>query len=72
MTVSGIGLTGVLIDSNVLIDILSDDPTWGAWSREALRRASNEAVLVINPVVYTRDPRRYRTSFPRLTLIAPS
>jgi len=45
-------LTGVLVDSNVLIDVLGSDPTWEGWSTEALRRASDEALLVINPIVY--------------------
>ncbi len=40
------------MDSNVLIDVAVDDPTWGAWSREALERASASEVLVVNPVVY--------------------
>lgn len=135
-------MTGVLVDSDVLIDVLGQDPTWEAWSADALRRASDEAVLVINPIVYgeislgyeavealdaaltvhqlrreavpwpavflagrafrayrarggtqsgllpdfyigahaavagyrllTRDPSRYRTSFPRLELISPA
>jgi len=134
-------LTGVLVDSNVLIDVLGRDPVWEGWSADALRHASDEAPLVINPIVYgeislgyasiealnaaldvhqirrepipwpaafvagrayrayrdrggsrtsllpdfyigahaavagyrllTRDPARYRASFPRLELIAP-
>lgn len=42
----------VLVDSNVLIDIASVDPAWGAWSTAALRRAQDESVVVINPIVY--------------------
>ena len=134
-------MTGVLVDSNVLIDVLGQDPIWERWSANALRHASDGAPLVINPIVYgeislgydtiealnaaldvhqmrrepipwaaaflagrayrayrerggtrtsllpdfyigahaavagyrllTRDPARYRTSFPRLELIAP-
>jgi predicted nucleic acid-binding protein len=41
-----------LIDSNVLIDIISHDPTWEAWSQDALAEASETGILVINPVVY--------------------
>jgi predicted nucleic acid-binding protein len=135
-------LKPVLIDSNVLIDVLHRDPVWAPWSDGTLERIADEAILVINPIVYgelslgfasvealdealephlvereglpfaaaflagrafleyrrrggsrtspmpdffigahaavagyrllTRDPRRYRTYFPRLTLIAPS
>jgi predicted nucleic acid-binding protein len=131
----------VLVDSNVILDVATDDPTWGPWSNEALARAADESVLVINPIVFaevsvgfdrvedledalpselyrrdplpyeaaflagksflayrrrggrrasplpdfyigahaavaghrllTRDARRYRTYFPRLTLISP-
>ncbi len=49
---AGRGLSGVLVDSNVLIDVLGQDPTWEPWSADALRHASDEAPLVINPIVY--------------------
>ena len=42
----------VLVDSNVLLDVATDDPTWAAWSAEALERIADEALLVINPIVY--------------------
>ena len=42
----------VLVDSNVLIDVLTTDPTWAAWSTSALRTAAETARLVLNPVVY--------------------
>jgi len=42
----------VLVDSNVLLDVASNDPVWGAWSREALERVGDEAILVINAVIY--------------------
>jgi predicted nucleic acid-binding protein len=134
-------LTPVLVDTNVLIDVLHRDPVWARWSDGSLERAADEAIVVINPIVYgelslgfpsveeldvalephlfereglpfaaaflagrafleyrrrggsrtslmpdfyigahaavagyrllTRDPRRYRTYFPRLQLIAP-
>ena len=28
------------------------DPTWGGWSADALARAADESVLVINPIVF--------------------
>ena len=134
-------MTGVLVDSNVLLDIATDDPVWGSWSAARLAEAAERADLVINPVIFaevsvgferiedldvalpptiyrrealpyeagflagkcfvayrrrggvrrsplpdffigahaalagytllTRDPKRYRASFPRLPLIAP-
>ena len=41
----------ILLDSNVLIDILDDDPTWFDWSNQQLERASNQGLVVINHVV---------------------
>ena len=43
---------GVLVDSNVLLDVISSDPTWSAWSASALAEAAEYATLLINPIVY--------------------
>ena len=134
-------MTPVLVDSSVLLDVATEDPRWAIWSSERLAEHADQAVLVINPIVYaevsigfpriedveealpaslyrreplpyeaaflagksflayrkrggrrssplpdfyigahaavsgyrllTRDPTRFRTSFPRLPLIAP-
>jgi predicted nucleic acid-binding protein len=45
-------MTSVLVDSNVLLDVLTDDPAWGDWSQASLERVADEAVLVINALVY--------------------
>ena len=45
-------MTSVLVDSNVLLDIVTHDPTWVAWSSRSLEQAADEAVLVINALVY--------------------
>ncbi|MBI5501590.1 MAG: DNA-binding protein [Deltaproteobacteria bacterium] len=45
-------MTPVLVDSNVLLDVATRDPQWEAWSAGALQRAADEAVLVINPIIY--------------------
>ena len=45
-------MTAIIIDSNVLIDVATDDPTWGDWSSHSLARAADEAVLVINALIY--------------------
>lgn len=130
-----------LLDSNVLLDMLTEDPRWFGWSTSAIEEAGNQGRLLLNPIVYaeasvsfariedldlalptqfyervplpweagflagkcfveyrrrggerrsplpdfyigahaavagvrllTRDPRRYRTYFPKLELIAP-
>jgi len=45
-------MTAVLVDSNVLLDVLTGDPAWGDWSEGALAKCANSAMLVINPIVY--------------------
>lgn len=45
-------MTPVLVDSNVLLDIATADPKWSAWSSVTLERTADQAVLVINPLVY--------------------
>jgi hypothetical protein len=41
----------VLVDANVLLDILTADAQWSAWSAEKLERALGQG-LGINPVIY--------------------
>lgn len=41
-----------LVDSNVLLDVLTDDPRFGTRSGEALARAADAGRLAINPIVY--------------------
>ena len=41
-----------LVDANVLLDVLTDDPTWAAWSAARLSEALDAGNVVINPIVY--------------------
>ena len=41
-----------LVDSNVLLDLLTADPRWLEWSSEALEAAGSEGRLLLNPIVY--------------------
>lgn len=43
----------ILVDTNVLLDVVLDDPVWADWSERQLEMASVEGALVINPVIYT-------------------
>lgn len=45
-------MSRVLVDANILIDIATDDPSWGKWSAEALEHAGRGRQLVINPLIY--------------------
>jgi len=130
-----------LVDTNILFDLITDDPEWSHWSAQQLERRASVGALIINDIIYselsvrfanvedvdgfvsgsdllhramprgalflaakahslyraaggtrtgvlpdffigahaavarlpllTRDPRRYRTYFPNLALIAP-
>ena len=42
----------VLVDSNVILDLFSEDPQWWSWSSGALGQAAADGRLVINPNVY--------------------
>ena len=43
----------LLIDTNVLIDVLEDDPEWADWSIGQLRAQSKIHRLAINPIIYS-------------------
>jgi hypothetical protein len=43
---------GVLVDSNVLLDIATSDPTWADWSTRAPAECADHTALIINAVVY--------------------
>ena len=46
-------MKGILVDSNIILDIFLDDPDWADWSESTLAKYSADAKLCINPVVYT-------------------
>jgi hypothetical protein len=41
-----------LVDSNVLLDVLTDDPKWADWSQTTVAAARDTGQLVINPLIY--------------------
>jgi hypothetical protein len=49
----------ILVDSNVLLDVLTDDPQWGDWSCDALAAGAEYSALVIDPVIYAEVSVRY-------------
>ncbi|MHB8426071.1 MAG: type II toxin-antitoxin system VapC family toxin, partial [Gammaproteobacteria bacterium] len=42
----------LLVDTNVLVDVLEDDPDWADWSISRLRAQAQIHELAINPVIY--------------------
>jgi predicted nucleic acid-binding protein len=45
-------VAGVLVDSNVLLDLFTADPTWAPWSEARLAEAFDAGQVVINPIIY--------------------
>lgn len=43
----------ILVDTNVLLDVLQDDPNWAAWSQAQLESAALTDRLAINAVIYS-------------------
>ncbi|MBU3708657.1 MAG: type II toxin-antitoxin system VapC family toxin [Burkholderiaceae bacterium] len=43
----------MLVDTNILVDVLENDPEWAAWSVAQLRAQSKVHRLVINPIIYS-------------------
>lgn len=46
-------MRGILVDSNIILDVFLDDPEWGDWSETTLEIYSQRALLCINPIVYS-------------------
>lgn len=43
---------GTLVDSNVLLDLFTDDPQWAGWSATHLASAIDAGPVVINPLIF--------------------
>ena len=46
-------MKGVLVDSCVILDIVTEDPKWLEWSAKALEKYANQVTLFINPIIYS-------------------
>ena len=51
----------ILVDTNVLIDVLEDDPVWADWSIKQLRAQSQIHELAINPIIYAELSQAFST-----------
>jgi hypothetical protein len=51
--------TAILVDSNVLLDLMTEDTRWLSWSAEAVETAADRFRLVINPIIYAEVSIRY-------------
>lgn len=45
-------MSGILIDSNVLLDIATADVKWLNWSEHQFRRAVSQGPILVNPINY--------------------
>lgn len=48
-----------LVDANILLDLLTDDPAWAPWSIAALDKATVRGPLFINDVIYAEVSARF-------------
>ena len=66
---------GTVVDSSVLLDVFTVDPTWGAWSEAQLIRAAQRGVVVLNAVVLAEIAPRFerveslRSSLPSMAIV---
>jgi predicted nucleic acid-binding protein len=49
----------ILVDSNVILDILTEDKKWFTWSSETLAFYAEQNELVINPIIYAEVSIRF-------------
>jgi predicted nucleic acid-binding protein len=50
---------GTLVDSNVLLDIFTEDDEWLDWSGAMLEQAAHAGPLIINPIIYAEVSVRF-------------
>ncbi len=52
----------VLVDANVLLDILTNDPNWRLWSEERFLAAIESDQAAVNPIIYAELSAAYRSA----------
>jgi predicted nucleic acid-binding protein len=45
-------MSGILFDTNVLLDIATEDANWLGWSERQFRAAAAQGPILINPIIY--------------------
>lgn len=46
-------MAAFMVDSSILLDIITQDPAWCAWSSQALAKAADSGRVIINPIIYS-------------------
>ena len=49
----------ILVDSNVILDIFTEDPEWFEWSAGKLSECAEKDALIINPIIYAEVSIRF-------------
>jgi hypothetical protein len=52
---------GTLVDSNVLLDIATEDAQWFSWSQQRLHQAAENGLVFINQVIFAEVSASYHT-----------
>jgi len=52
----------VLVDANVFLDILTDDPKWRPWSEEKFLAAIETDQAAVNPIIYAELGAAYKSA----------
>ncbi len=50
-----------LVDSNVILDVFTEDPKWFEWSSQKLAEYAEKDILVINPIIYAEVSIRFES-----------
>jgi hypothetical protein len=62
----------ILVDSNVILDILTEDKKWFTWSSETLAYYAEQNELVINPIIYAEVSIRFERIEDLEDVLSPS
>ena len=49
----------ILVDSNVILDVFTNDGKWFQWSSQTLSRYADDHILVVNPIIYAEISVRF-------------
>jgi predicted nucleic acid-binding protein len=52
-------VSDTLVDSNVILDVLTEDDEWLDWSSSRLAESASTGMLVINPIIYAEVSARF-------------
>jgi hypothetical protein len=52
-------VAATLVDSNVILDVITEDEEWLDWSAAMLARQADSGALVVNPIIYAEAAARF-------------